>query len=215
MSQSTSSLITLIETMALVDGEVQQLAYHQRRYQQGLFFLEKLNNIAINQRIIELSAVIGKHAPPQTKDTGVVRCRVEYDGSEAVVTYAAYHPKPIQRFKLVYDDAIDYTYKYANRESLNALLAQKDECDEVIIIKNGFVSDCSIGNLLFFKDGRWYTPDTPLLQGVTRQRLLETGQITAISMPVGELTGYQKVMMINALNPFDISRALDIACVVR
>ena len=44
-------------------------------------------------------------------------------------------------------DTIDYTYKSAHREELNALYAQKGMADDILIVRNGYLTDTSISNI--------------------------------------------------------------------
>ncbi|QPT45307.1 aminotransferase class IV [Moraxella nonliquefaciens] len=141
-------------------------------------------------------------------DNKFIRCRVTYDKYSIKVEYFDYIPKSIQSFKIIECDSIDYAYKYDDRNLLNQLLSQKGDCDEIIIIKNGLVTDCSIGNLLFLKDDIWYTPNTPLLKGVQRAYLLEAQKIHLANIDKNNIWQYEKVMMINALNAFDENRAV-------
>ena len=49
-------------------------------------------------------------------------------------------------------------------------------CDEILIIKDGHITDTSISNIVFrLPDGWWLTPFTPLLKGIMRTYLLESG----------------------------------------
>ena len=50
-----------------------------------------------------------------------------------------------------------------------------DGFDEVVIVKNGFISDTTISNLAFFDGSEWHTPNTPLLKGTKRAELLDSG----------------------------------------
>ena len=83
---------------------------------------------------------------------------------------------------------------------LNELLAQKGDCDEILIIKNGYVTDCSIGNLIFRQGTQWFTPDTPLLEGTQRAKLLTQGRIKVRSILATDLHLFEEVRLINALN---------------
>lgn len=87
-----------------------------------------------------------------------VRCRIDYNAHQTKITYLEYTPKIHRVFKPIVCNEIDYSLKYTDRELINALFAQKGEADEIIIIKGGFVTDCSIGNLAFRKGGQWFTP---------------------------------------------------------
>lgn len=76
------------------------------------------------------------------------KARVVY-GIQGVkaIEYAPYKMKEIHSLKVVEDNNIDYTYKSTDRSALNALVAQKDDCDEIIIVKNGLITDTSFTNL--------------------------------------------------------------------
>lgn len=81
--------------------------------------------------------------------------------------------KFIELLNLFFCDHIDYSLKFSDRTLLNNLLKQKEECDEIMIIRQGKVTDCSIGNLIFRQNNQWITPDKPLLEGTQRAKLLE------------------------------------------
>lgn len=192
-------LIMLFETLAINNGRILNLDYHNRRFKQGQLFLHCQTMIDDIANIINISDEFNNK---------FIRCRVTYDKHDIKVQYFDYIPKNIQSFKLIECNYIDYTYKYDDRNLLNQLLSQKGDCDEIIIIKNGLVTDCSIGNLLFLKDNHWYTPDTPLLQGTQRAYLLDVGKIHLTTIHKNDICQYKKVMMINALNAFDENRVV-------
>ena len=194
----------LFETLAINNGRILNLDYHNRRFKQGQLFLH------CQTMIDDVADII--HIDDDFKDN-LIRCRITYDKHGIKVQYFDYIPKNIQSFKLIECNYIDYTYKYDDRNLLNDLLSQKGDCDEIIIIKNGLVTDCSIGNLLFLKDDIWYTPNTPLLKGVQRAYLLDVGKIHLTAMHKNDICQYKKVMMINALNAFDENRAVSIKCI--
>lgn len=189
----------LFETLAINNGRILNLDYHNRRFKQGQLFLH------CQSMIDDIADII---CVPDEFNNKFIRCRVTYDKYNIKVEYFDYTPKTIQSFKIIECDEIDYAYKYDDRNLLNQLLSQKGDCDEVIIIKNSLVTDCSIGNLLFLKDNHWYTPDTPLLQGTQRAYLLETQKIHLANIDRNHIWQYEKVMMINALNAFDENRAI-------
>jgi 4-amino-4-deoxychorismate lyase len=66
------------------------------------------------------------------------------------------------------------------------------------------VTDTSIANVAFYKDGLWFTPKKPLLEGTTRARLLNAGKIIEKDIGVKELKNYSKVALMNAMIDFDI-----------
>ena len=91
----------------------------------------------------------------------------------------------ISSFKIIHAD-IEYPLKYEDRHEINHLFGQKGDADEIIIIKNGLVTDTSIANLAFFDKGQWITPAQPLLNGTTRQRLLDENKIICADIPYEE-----------------------------
>ncbi|OBX63768.1 hypothetical protein A9Z63_04435 [Moraxella lacunata] len=192
-------LIMLFETLAINNGRILNLDYHNRRFKQGQLFLH------CQTMIDDIADII---CVPDEFNNKFIRCRVTYDKYSIKVEYFDYIPKSIQSFKIIECDSIDYAYKYDDRNLLNQLLSQKGDCDEIIIIKNGLVTDCSIGNLLFLKNNHWYTPDTPLLQGTQRAYLLEAQKIHLANIDKNNIWQYEKVMMINALNAFDENRVV-------
>lgn len=197
----------LFETLAILDGKVQNLYYHQQRYQQGLAYLA---DVAQQDLPLKSSLIADYLNIPSAYQTGLVRCRVDYDGWHIKVEFFPYQARQLQRFVLVQADALDYHYKYANRDALNALMQQKGQADDIIIIQHGLITDCSIGNLLFEQDGQWFTPQRPLLAGTQRAKLLAEGKIQLRDIVIDSLTHYQRMMMVNALNPFAESRAMQI-----
>ncbi len=102
----------------------------------------------------------------------------------------------------------DYQFKYTDRLELEQL--KQTACDEIILVNNGFISDCSIGNLLFLKQGKWYSPNHYLLKGTQLSYLLHEQKISLADIPVEALFDYEQIMVINALNPFDLQRAAPI-----
>ncbi|MCT8736125.1 aminotransferase class IV, partial [Glaesserella parasuis] len=111
-------------------------------------------------------------------------------------------------FQCVYVENFDYQFKYTDRLELEQL--KQTACDEIILVNNGFISDCSIGNLLFLKQGKWYSPNHYLLKGTQLSHLLDEQKISLVDIPVEALFDYDQIMVINALNPFDLQRAVSI-----
>ena len=177
----------LLETIKAKDGKLFHLDYHQRRVKSSLenanFSLEEILNA------------------PQS---GLYRCRVVYDTNGYEVSYHHYMKRSIKRLKLVYDDKIEYTKKYANRTSLDVLYKQKFECDDVLIVQNGLITDTTIANIAFKYHNQWITPKKPLLHGTTRARLLKDKVLIEKDIRVDELSSFSGVALMNAMIDFDI-----------
>ena len=190
--QNFSVKIEFLETIKAVDGEFFHLEYHQRRYE------AVLRSYGITEKR-ELVAFL--NAPQK----GLFRCRVIYDLEGNIsCSYHPYTKRKISRLKLLHADDLEYSKKYANREALDALFAQREACDDIVIVKNGLLCDTSIANIALFDGKQWVTPKRPLLAGTTRERLLENGFLTTRDIRVKDLQEYTQIAVMNAMIDFDI-----------
>ena len=181
-----------LETICVDGGEVQHLAYHQKRYERTLED-EESPQIFTLRELIE---------PPKE---GRYRCRLLY-GADGVcsVSYHPYKKRVTEKLKLIEADSLEYAKKYANREALDALFLQKGACDDVLIVKNGYITDTTIANVAFFDGVRWFTPREPLLHGTTRARLVEKGFLEQKDILVEDIFEYSQMALMNAMIDFDI-----------
>ena len=182
---------TFLETIKAVDGEIYNLSYHQKRYE------DVLNSLGV-LTYKNLDSFLN---PPKN---GLYRCRLVYTQDSIKVSYHPYTKRSVKTLKLVYDDSIKYDKKYADRTKINTLFAQKEAADDILIIKNNLVSDTSIANIAFYDGKIWLTPKQPLLKGTTRARLLESSKIFEQDIAVKDLPKYTKVALLNAMIDFDI-----------
>lgn len=178
----------LLETIHIFEGRALHLPYHQKRLE------------ASRKSLGFHSALHLKLTPPKE---GEYKCRVLYEKEIESIEYLPYQRKEIRSFKLLHSDII-YDLKYENREEINALLQHKSSADEIIIIKNGLVTDTSIANLAFFDGESWLTPKVPLLKGTARQRLLDEKRIRCADISHTQIQNYQKIAVMNAMVDFCI-----------
>jgi 4-amino-4-deoxychorismate lyase len=106
--------------------------------------------------------------------------------------------------KLVEADVV-YDYKYVYRTALDALFEKRGRCDDVLVVKNGFITDTTIANIAFGdSNGVWYTPATCLLRGTMRKYLLDSGRIFEASIRPGDLSEFRSFKVINALRDWSV-----------
>ena len=182
---------TFLETIKAVDGEIFHLSYHQKRYESVMNSLGVLSCENLHDYL----------TPP--KD-GTYRCRLIYTKDDIKVSYHPYHKRNIKKLKLLHDDEIEYSKKYADRTKLDELFLQREDADDILIIKNNLICDTTIANIAFYDGNRWITPKQPLLKGTTRARLLENEEIFEEDIKVKDLQNYTKVALLNAMINFDI-----------
>jgi len=179
------------ETIKIDDAKIYNLEYHQQRYE------NTLKSLSITE-FKSLASYI------KVAEKGLLRCKVIYDAKGIKnVEYFKYTKRKINSLKLVYADA-KYMYKSTNREILDTLFEQKQQCDDILIVQNNLITDTSIANIALYKEGIWYTPKRVLLKGTTRQRYLDASKLVLKDIKVEDLGSYTKVALLNAMIDFDI-----------
>lgn len=138
------------------------------------------------------------------------KLRIGYKQNGTRYSISEYESSIPKSLKLVTDNTVSYALKKNNRKKLNALFQQREEADDVLIIKNGLVTDASYSNILLFDGKQIVTPSTPLLAGTCRARLLAKNSIIEQSISVDELQNFESFQLVNALNDFDESRWISI-----
>jgi len=191
MSPEERTLPLLLETIKIEDGEIFNIKYHQKRSTQSRQILFGSTNI------LDLSTLV--HPPKE----GLYRCRVLYAEELHSIEYIPYIKKDIHTLKIV-PSQIEYNFKYANRDTLNALLLSHQDVDEVIIEKDGYLTDTTKANIAFYDGVQWFTPTTPLLKGTMREKLLDEGFLKKEDIKKEDIIHFSKVALINAMVGFKV-----------
>lgn len=180
----------LLETIKCKNGKLYNLEFHQARFDvaRRKFFPEapKLKL----QSLIEI---------PEDCKEGLFRCRVVYSEQVEKIEFLPHQYRQINSIRLINDNHIEYRNKYTDRSQLQQLFDQRGDCDEILIVQNNCITDSFTANPIFFDGEKWWTPDTPLLPGTQRARLLAENKISVCRIAVEDLAGFQKVGLINAL----------------
>ena len=178
-----------VESIKAEKGILFNMDYHNQRFNQT-----RLEAFGIEEKL-DLRSVI----PAEKSMSGLFKCRVIYLAEIIETIFEPYQMKKINTLKLVYDDNIDYHLKSTDRKDLQLLYEQRESCDDIIIIKHGFVTDSFSANLIFNNGNEWHTPSKPLLEGTKREKLLREGKIKSKIIRVDDISDYQKVGLINAM----------------
>jgi 4-amino-4-deoxychorismate lyase len=128
------------------------------------------------------------------------KCRVVYNAGIVDIQITPYYRITLNRFRLVECNTISYPFKFTDRQKLEQLFTLRGKADEIIIVKNGCITDASVANLVFFDGKSYFTPDTPLLAGTHRARLLAEEKIFQRSISVNDLHRYESFKPINAMS---------------
>ncbi len=179
-----------IETIKLQDGEFYNLKYHQSRLEFTFSrFFSGSTTFNLKQELDEIARPM----------LGLFKCRVVYEEKINKITFQPYTIKPIQSFKLVEANDIEYNFKFENRDQLNDLYNLKGLADDIIIVKNGLVTDSSYANLIFKRGDDWITPESPLLLGTMRQKLIDENKVKCGTVLIEDICRYEKVKLINSM----------------
>jgi Branched-chain amino acid aminotransferase/4-amino-4-deoxychorismate lyase len=184
----------LFESIKLVNGEFQNLHHHLKRIERS-----SLAVLGI-RRDVEMEKSLRDVARPTH---GLYKARLQYNEETETIGYSPYQIRPVSSLKIVVENTIEYHYKFKDRSSLDRLLEKRGSCDDIIIVKDGFVTDSSYSNLAFRKEDRWYTPQTCLLEGTMRASLLEKGMIIETEIKAEDIKNYDRVKLINSMLGFE------------
>lgn len=195
----------LLETIKCKNGKLCNLKFHQARFNLAR------KNVFASTDIIDLKNVI---KIPDTFMSGLFRCRILYTQKIEKIEFLPHVQKSIKSLRLVEDNTIDYQFKYADRAALENLYNTRGNCDDVLIVKNGCITDSFTANPIFFDGGKWWTPDTPLLPGTQRARLISEGKLSVCRIAPEKLSMFKKVGLINALQDMSDMPVLDINSIV-
>jgi len=179
----------LFETIRCEDGVARHLDYHQKRLNTSLQCLGSTTSFDLHTLIT---------AP----ETGVYRCRFIYDAYAYRTEFHPYTPRKISSLRLITDNTVHYPLKYTHRDELNSLFECRETSDDVLIVKKGILKDTTIANVALFIDGQWLTPQTPLLYGTTRARLIDDGFLIPAVLTPDDIPNAQKIAVMNAMVGF-------------
>jgi 4-amino-4-deoxychorismate lyase len=184
------------ETIKIQHRQLQNIAWHNQRFNHTRIKLFGIKEPTLLENFIEI---------PNDLDEGVFKCRIIYSQEIEKIEFEKYSRRKIQSLKVVECNDIDYTFKYSDRSKLNELFQQKGNCDDILIVKDGFVTDTSYANIVFWNGENWVTPSKPLLAGTARARLLDLHMIMEKEIRIKDLKLFKKARIINAMVDLDDS----------
>ncbi|PSR09244.1 MAG: hypothetical protein C7M88_07195 [Candidatus Arcticimaribacter sp.] len=182
----------LFESIRVEGGQAHLLHYHQARIERSY---RQLFQKKCPWKLITML--------PELPTTGLHKLRFLYNKRAFSFEIAPYEARKIESLKCVEINTYNYDLKFTDRSGIDQAFALRGDCDDVLMTKNGFLTDTSYCNILLFDGTDWVTPEKPLFEGVQREYLLDQKMVRVDSIHRRDLHLFIEFQLINALNPFE------------
>lgn len=189
-----------IESIRIQDGQIMHLNDHQDRMDRTTLHFFKSKIFPRLEHYLEV---------PQSCQEGTFKCRIVYDQNILDIAWIPYHIRTINSIALATLPDLDYNWKYEDRSQFKSAIGYA-QTDDIIIVRDEYLTDSSYANIIFKQGKNWLTPDTPLLDGTQRQRLISSGLIVPCPIRISELKMFDGLKYINAMLSMDLSPELPI-----
>jgi 4-amino-4-deoxychorismate lyase len=196
----------LVETIRIENGKILNISFHNERVTRSLYNIYGLMTKPELEKIIEVPGSAGQ---------GIYKCRVLYDDKTMKVEFLPYSFRMVRSLKIVFSDDICYPYKYINRDKISRLFDMRGDCDDILIVKYGKVTDTSYANVIFRdKEEKWITPSSFILPGTRRANLLKSGLINEADIFFTDISSYKELKLINSMMDIDDTEGIPIKNIV-
>lgn len=178
------------ETICIVQTKALRLPYHQKRVHSSLQHIKATLNIDLHKVLSQFDLTAYQKR---------TRCRIDYGPTGVTqVQFLPYVPRKVEKLRLVHTH-MDYAQKRCDRSELDALFAQRGDADDVLLVKEGLLTDSTIANIALQIGQSWYTPEKPLLAGTHRAALIEAGLLIPAPLRVADLQATKTIRLFNAM----------------
>lgn len=183
-----------IESIRIKNRKASNLEWHKRRVQNCF------ENFFHGSKVLDLEEIIENNP---IEENGVFKFRIIYDNVSHQISVSPYIKKEINSLMCIHNDNINYSFKHNDRSELKSMFDKRGNADDILIIKNGLVTDSHYANVAFLKKDHWHTPKEPLLKGTQRAKLVAEKRIKLLEIKSNEINNFEKVALFNAMIPFE------------
>jgi 4-amino-4-deoxychorismate lyase len=183
----------LIESIKLVDGIFFRLPLHQARVNMAF------NDLFPTFRAINLTELLSKQEVPIK---GNYKCRIVFDHTPQLIEFVPYTMREVKSLQLVETQIEPKHYKLENRDTLNHAFAMRGNCDDIIMLNNGLLSDAWYSNIALWDGINWCTPTLPIIYGTQRAALLQSAKVIEKDISKEDLCIYSRIRLFNAMIEF-------------
>lgn len=181
------------ETIKIENGQALNLKWHQKRIDSTLQHHSITPNFHLNDFFNT------ERLPAE----GVYRLRIEYHATIVDHRISPYAPGALNTLKIVEANHLTYNFKSTDRTHLESLKLQRENCDDVLIVKNKLITDISYANIVFITERQFLSPIKPLLPGTQISLLAEQGIIHLCEIQPSDLKQFKGWIPVNALLGFN------------
>ncbi len=190
-----------IETIKIENGRIVNPDLHIERAYNTVYHHFHI------KRFFDFESVIPDKSP---YNNGIYKLRVIYSSGIECFSISPYELKPVRSLQIVDGSKIDYGYKYEDRSEIESLRSLRGDCDDILMVRDGFITDTSYSNIIFSDGVQIFTPSTFVLNGTKRRGMLLAGLIHEKEIRIEDVHKYKVCWMINAM--LDISYSPPIPC---
>lgn len=199
------------ENIAFINGNCPLLDFHEQRFMatQLIYFGDV---IAPSLRVL-----LEMNMPNNLQRNQVYNFHISYGNDEILTSFFIYKYKKIRSLQLLIANNLSYGFKNEDRSDLDNLRnthLTNLENQDILIVKNGLITDTAYCNVAFEKMGKWFTPKLPLLSGIRRMELLQNGIIHEADITLKNINNFSKIKIFNSLVNWDIAQELPIKSIL-
>ena len=194
-------MFPLFESICVENYQIKLSEFHQKRMDNSYLKLFNVKNKWSIKKIFESLKI---------ESNQKYKLRINYSQSKYSISLKKYFKKKIRSLQCLELNDYSYDLKYTDRSVIDKNNKLKSLSDDILIIKNGFVTDSSYCNIVFFDGLSWVTPKFPLLKGVQRNFLLKNKKIFKKKIKVSDISKYKSFVLINSMIEFNTNDAVNI-----
>ncbi len=182
-----------LETIKLFDGNFFRLTLHQQRLNRAF------TECYPNTQVPDLISIIQNSDFPLN---GFYKCRILFDKEDYKIEFEPYVRKEITSLQLVNTDIQTFNYKPADRTVYQQAFELRKNCDDVLLVRDGLITDTSYANIAFFDGVNWITPEIPLIYGVNRALLIAEKKLMELPVKISDFPNFHSFRLFNAMIEF-------------
>tara|TARA_Y100000992_G_C21108255_1_gene416037 strand:+ start:52 stop:651 length:600 start_codon:yes stop_codon:yes gene_type:complete len=187
-------MFPLFESIRIKNGTVFLIDFHQKRMDKTFDkFYKKQNPWDLKQIFSQI----------EIPHFGLYKMKFNYSEKKYKIQFSKYILRKIERLKCYEINNFIYPFKFTDRKMIEYFHSKKLDCHDILMIKNGYLTDTSYCNIIFFDGSGWFTPEKPLLNGVQREKLLESKVITKTKIKLNEINDFKQFKLVNAMIDFE------------